>query len=94
MNLIYRMPIKETRALIHGILDGTLHSVEWEVEPYFDLSIPKSCPGVSTEVLNPINTWKDKEEYKKTAERLRSMFQENFENLKDNAPEEVRKAAL
>ena len=41
--------------------------------------MPKSCPGVPSEILNPRNTWEDKAAYDVQAEKLRDMFRKNFE---------------
>ena len=41
--------------------------------------MPTSCPDVPTEILNPRNTWDDKEAYDAAAGNLREMFQANFE---------------
>jgi ATP-dependent phosphoenolpyruvate carboxykinase len=38
-------------------------------------------PGVLTEILNPVNTWKDKDEFDKTA-ALVGMFQKNLPRSK------------
>ena len=73
-----RMPIKLTRALLDAALNGELDNVESEVHPVFGLRMPKSCPGVDSEMLNPRNVWKDKAAYDAAAERLRDMFRENF----------------
>ena len=40
--------------------------------------MPKSCPGVPGEILNPRNTWDDKAAYDRQAEKLRDMFRENY----------------
>ena len=87
-----RMPIRDTRALISAVLDGSLADVPTEVEPYFGLHVPVSCPGVSSEVLNPINTWADKAAYDAQARKLAQMFAENFAAFADNVSETVRAA--
>ena len=73
-----RMSIKNTRACINGILDGSINESEFEVLPIFNLRIPKTLKGVDTEVLNPRNTWKDKESYDETKKKLASMYIKNF----------------
>jgi len=73
-----RMSIKNTRACINGILDGKILNSEFETLPLFNLQIPKTLDGVDTEVLNPINTWSNQEEYAQTLENLATMFVENF----------------
>jgi phosphoenolpyruvate carboxykinase (ATP) len=42
--------------------------------------MPKSCPEVPNEILNPRNTWKDKDAYDANAARLRDMFRKNYED--------------
>ena len=73
-----RMSIKNTRACINGILDGSINNSEFETLPVFNLTIPKTLKGVDTEVLNPRNTWKDKESYDETKKKLASMYIKNF----------------
>jgi phosphoenolpyruvate carboxykinase (ATP) len=41
--------------------------------------MPKRCPGVPAEILNPRNTWKDKNGYDAQAQKLREMFRKNFQ---------------
>jgi phosphoenolpyruvate carboxykinase (ATP) len=76
-----RISIKDTRALLDAALAGELHaeSVEYEVHPTFNLKMPKSCPGVDAEILDPRNTWEDRAAYDEAAEKLRDMFRKNFE---------------
>ena len=73
-----RMSIKNTRACINGILDGTINNSEFENLPIFNLEIPKTLDGVETRVLNPRNTWEDKESYDETAIKLAGMYNENY----------------
>jgi len=51
------MKLSYTRKLIDGIHEGALDSAEFETTPIFNLAIPKSVPGIPTEILNPRNTW-------------------------------------
>jgi phosphoenolpyruvate carboxykinase (ATP) len=74
-----RMSIKYTRALLNAALSGQLDNVPTELHPTFNLKMPKSCPGVPSEVLNPRNTWTDKAAYDKAALELRDLFRNNFE---------------
>lgn len=73
-----RMSIRNTRACINAILDGSIEKSEFETLPVFNLSIPKTLSGVDTEVLNPRNTWQDKEAYDNTKKKLASMYIANF----------------
>ena len=63
---------------------------EFEIEPAFGLSIPKSVPGVPAELLNPRNSWKDKAAYDKMAAELSARFAKNFEQF--DAPREIKEA--
>src|SRR5205814_9986673 len=56
-----RMKLLNTRAMIHAVLHGDLHSAPLTTDPIFGLQVPKHIAGVPDEVLNPRNTWKDKE---------------------------------
>ncbi len=73
-----RMSIKNTRACINGILDGSINDSDFETLPIFNLSIPKSLDGVETRVLNPRNTWDDTEAYDEMTKKLAAMYVDNF----------------
>jgi len=73
-----RMSIKNTRACINAILDGSINQSRFETLPIFNLEIPKTLKGVDTEVLNPRNTWEDKEAYDDMAFKLAGMYIANF----------------
>ncbi|MCA9734074.1 MAG: phosphoenolpyruvate carboxykinase (ATP) [Deferribacteres bacterium] len=87
-----RISIKYTRALLNAALQGTLKDVEFEKDPYFGLSVPKSCAGVPAEVLMPKNTWKDKDAYDQKARNLAGLFIENFKKYEDKTSDEIKNA--
>ena len=73
------MKLKYTRAMITAALEGKLDNVEFENHPVFGVAIPKECPGVPAEILNPRNTWADKKAYDEKAKYLAGLFVKNFE---------------
>ena len=77
-----RISIKATRAMLNAALAGDLHAdgMEYDVHPIFGLKMPKSCPGVEADLLNPKNGWDDPEQYDAKANELKAMFQKNVEN--------------
>ncbi len=85
-----RMSLPYTRAMVNALVEGKLANVEFEVEPSFGFSIPKSCPGVPPELLSPRNSWKDKAAYDRMAADLAARFAKNFEQF--DAPREVIEA--
>ncbi|ECZ6121208.1 phosphoenolpyruvate carboxykinase (ATP) [Campylobacter jejuni] len=78
-----RMSIKATRACINAILDGSIAKCEFENFEVFDLAIPKALEGVESTLLNPINTWSDKNDYIATRDKLAHMFIQNFKRYED-----------
>ncbi|HYC87445.1 MAG TPA: phosphoenolpyruvate carboxykinase (ATP), partial [Chryseosolibacter sp.] len=88
-----RMSLKYTRALITAALEGELDNVRYTRHDVFGLAMPQSCPGVPDEILNPRNTWKDKDAYDQTANHLANAFITNFEKFADYATEEMLAAA-
>jgi phosphoenolpyruvate carboxykinase (ATP) len=87
-----RMKIGHTRAMIQAALSGVLESAETTTDPVFGLHVPHACPGVSAELLNPRNTWKDTSAYDAKAAELAQKFHENFRKFSDSASPEVRAA--
>ena len=73
-----RMKLAYTRAMVTAALNGDLANVEYETDPIFGLAVPKTCPNVPEEVLNPRNTWADKAAYDESAKKLAALFVENF----------------
>ena len=88
-----RMPIKATRALVTGALDGSLKNVNFRTDPYFGFSVPTSVPGIEPHLLYPFKTWRDKSKFDETARKLVGMFQQNFTKFEQQVDAEVRSAA-
>ncbi|MCX6257398.1 MAG: phosphoenolpyruvate carboxykinase (ATP) [Bacteroidia bacterium] len=74
-----RIDIPLTRAMVNAALTGELEKVEYKKDNIFHIFIPTSCPGVPSEILFPVNTWKDKEAYYEAAEKLAKQFSEAFD---------------
>ncbi len=76
-----RISIGDTRNLLDAALRGDLHAadMEYDLHPVFNLKIPRSCPGVEASILNPRNTWADKDAYDTAANKLRDMFRTTFQ---------------
>jgi phosphoenolpyruvate carboxykinase (ATP) len=89
----HRMKLSYTRAMITAALSEKLNHVEFEEHPVFGVKIPKECPGVPSELLNPRNTWEDKAAYDTKAKYLASLFTKNFEKYADAVSEEILNAA-
>ena len=79
-----RMDIRLTRAMVDAALTGKLAEVEYEEDRRFHVLVPKSCPGVPAEILDPKRTWEDKEAYEARADRLAAEFAAHFEKAYGN----------
>ena len=65
----------------------------FEKHKIFGLHMPKSCPKVPSNILNPRNTWKNKKAYDIKANKLANSFIENFKQFIDQANKEIKEAA-
>jgi phosphoenolpyruvate carboxykinase (ATP) len=74
-----RIDLPLTRRMVNAALNGELDNVEYVPNKIFHLMVPKSCEGVPTEMLDPINTWADKEAYHATARKLAEKFSAHFD---------------
>lgn len=88
-----RMKLGYTRAMITAALEGKLDNVAYEAHPVFGMMMPMECPDVPTEVLNPRNTWANKEEYDAKAKDLALQFIKNFEKYASGVNAETLAAA-
>ncbi|WP_373897963.1 phosphoenolpyruvate carboxykinase (ATP) [Haloimpatiens sp. FM7315] len=87
-----RMNLKYTRAMVSAALKGELRNVEYEEHKILKVLVPKSCPNVPWDLLNPKNTWEDKKAYDLKAQELAEKFNDNFKKFKD-VPDKIKKAA-
>jgi phosphoenolpyruvate carboxykinase (ATP) len=76
-----RMDLAMTRRIVNAALSGELKCVGCEPDPVFRVSVPRSCPGVPPEILQPRNTWRDREAYDRAANDLAMRFRENFKQF-------------
>jgi phosphoenolpyruvate carboxykinase (ATP) len=84
-----RMKLPYTRAMITAVLEGKLTDVKYRKHPIFGMEVPGAVPGVPAEILDPRNTWANKEAYDKTASDLAEKFIENFKKYAEFANEEI-----
>lgn len=75
-----RFNLVHTRAMLHAALDGQLENAEFRTDPIFGLSMPTSCPGVPSQVLDPRLAWKDPIAYDRAANNLAQRFREALAN--------------
>ncbi|RMD99871.1 MAG: phosphoenolpyruvate carboxykinase (ATP), partial [Calditrichaeota bacterium] len=88
-----RIKIAFTRAMVQAALEGSLNDVPTWTDPFFGLNIPKSCPNVPAEILNPRNTWADKAAYDHKAKELVNRFHANFKQFESYVDDKTRAAA-
>ena len=88
----HRMKLSHTRASIDAIHSGELKQVPTAEDALIGFQVPTACPNVPAEVLQPRNTWADKEAYDRSAHKLAGLFQKNFEKYEDGASWAVKKA--
>lgn len=80
-----RISIKETRAIIDAIVDGSIDAAEGKTVPVFNLDVPTALPGVDSAILDPRDTYADASEWDAKAQELAALFIENFKEYTDNA---------
>lgn len=88
-----RMKLKYTRAMITAALNGSLDKVKYETLPVFNLQMPTSCPDVPADILNPASTWKDKNAFNDTLNKLAAQFLKNFEQYAAGTGKDILEAA-
>eukprot|EP00163_Fabomonas_tropica_P020327 TRINITY_DN3584_c0_g1_i3.p1 TRINITY_DN3584_c0_g1~~TRINITY_DN3584_c0_g1_i3.p1 ORF type:complete len:567 (-),score=198.64 TRINITY_DN3584_c0_g1_i3:268-1968(-) len=85
-----RISLKDTRAIIDAIHDGSLLQSEYETVPYFNFRVPKQVKNFSNQDnLNPRAVWEDKEKYDEKIRSLASDFIENFKTYESGASADI-----
>ena len=79
-----RISIKDTRAIIDAILDGSIEKAETKMIPVFNLEVPTALHDVDPDILDPRDTYSDPNEWEEKANDLGSRFIKNFEKYTDN----------
>jgi phosphoenolpyruvate carboxykinase (ATP) len=78
--------------MLNAALSGKLLDVEYTTEPVFGFQMPKSCPGVPDDVLNPSLAWPSRESYMERYRELASRFIDNFKKFAQDCPPGVQSA--
>jgi phosphoenolpyruvate carboxykinase (ATP) len=89
----HRINIPHTRAIIDAIHSGALLDAPTTVDPFFGVHVPNHVPGVPNGLLEPRNTWADKEAFDRTAKKLVDLFRKNFSQYEGFASDEIKAAA-
>jgi phosphoenolpyruvate carboxykinase (ATP) len=79
-----RISIKDTRAIIDAILDGSIEKAETKIIPMFNFEVPTALHDVDTNILDPRNTYANVEDWTVKAQDLAGRFIKNFVQYTDN----------
>ncbi|UOX35230.1 phosphoenolpyruvate carboxykinase (ATP) [Flavobacterium sediminilitoris] len=79
-----RISIKDTRAIIDAILDGSIAEVETKTVPIFNFEVPVALNKVNPAILDPRDTYESASKWEEKANDLAARFIKNFEQYTDN----------
>jgi phosphoenolpyruvate carboxykinase (ATP) len=74
-----RISLKDTRAIIDAIIDGSIEDAPKTRIPIMNLEVPTSLPNVSEGILDPRDTYSNVEEWEEKAKDLAAKYIKNFE---------------
>jgi phosphoenolpyruvate carboxykinase (ATP) len=80
-----RISIKDTRAIIDAILDGSIENAATEMIPVFNLEVPTTLHDVNSSILDPRDTYESESSWNTKATDLATLFIKNFEQYTDNS---------
>ncbi len=89
----HRISLKHTRTLISSVLNGEMNKAVYQTMPIFGLKMPQACAGVPAEILDPRQSWANKEAYDESCQSLAQMFNDNFSQFSDKVTPEIQAAA-
>jgi phosphoenolpyruvate carboxykinase (ATP) len=78
-----RISIKDTRAIIDAILDGSIEKAKTKQIPILNLTCPEKLNNVSDGILDPRETYKEVSEWETKAKNLSSRYLKYFEQFTD-----------
>ena len=79
-----RISIKDTRAIIDAILEGSIEKAETKIIPVFNFKVPTALQNVNPAILDPRDTYADATQWQTKADDLASRFVKNFVQYTDN----------
>ena len=79
-----RISIKDTRAIIDAIIDGSIEKAPTVKIPVLNLTAPAKLNNVSEGILDPRDTYANKEVWTEKAKTLAAKYIKNFEQYCDN----------
>jgi len=74
-----RISLKDTRAIIDAIIDGSIENAPKTQVPIMNLEIPTQLPNVSEGILDPRETYSNAAEWEEKAKDLAARYIKNFE---------------
>ena len=80
-----RISIKDTRAIIDAILDGSIEKAKKKNIPILNLVAPVKLNNVSNGILDPRDTYSNKSEWETKAKSLSEKYIKNFEQYTDTS---------
>ena len=87
-----RIDLPLTRKMVNACLTGEIEKSDMVEDPFFKVMVPTTCPGIDdSAMLQPGNTWKDREEYEARARKLAGEFADHFRKAygDQNIPDSV-----
>jgi phosphoenolpyruvate carboxykinase (ATP) len=79
-----RISIKDTRAIIDAILDGSIEKAATTTIPVFNFVVPTALHDVDATILDPRNTYENASNWDTKAKDLATLFIKNFIQYTDN----------
>ena len=79
-----RISLKDTRAIIDAILDGSIEKAPTKHIPVMNLTVPTTLPNVSEGILDPRDSYAHVDEWTEKAKKLAAKYIKDFEQYCDN----------